>query len=219
MAERVVAALADGLWQGALLALGVSLLLRVFRFNATTRYVVWSGTLLAVMALPMIAGRYTPPMEIPDLSAPSSFAEPMHVASVALVPPSSAATAIAPLPTESFELELPAGWSSYVLLVWLFVSLILLLRLARASVSLRRLKQSVSAADDESIERLRNWEEACGAASLLVWPSLLVYRPPRVGTPMAPLGRLDQASAEARGGHLLLSSRDLLDSTESESRA
>ena len=180
MAERVVAALADGLWQGALLALGVSLLLRVFRFNATTRYVVWSGTLLAVMALPMIAGRYTPPMEIPDLSAPSSFAEPMHVAPVALVPPSSAATAIAPLPTESFELELPAGWSSYVLLVWLFVSLILLLRLARASVSLRRLKQSVSAADDESIERLRNWEEACGAgraASLLVSP--------RVGTPMA----------------------------------
>ena len=56
MAERVVAALADGLWQGALLALGVSLLLRVFRFNATTRYIVWSGTLLAVMALPIITG-------------------------------------------------------------------------------------------------------------------------------------------------------------------
>ena len=190
MAERVVAALADGLWQGALLALGVSLLLRVFRFNATTRYVVWSGTLLAVMALPMIAGRYTPPVEIPNLSAPSSFAEPLHVAPVALVPPSSAATAVAPLLTESFELELPAGWSSYVLKVWLFVSLILLLRLARASVSLRRLKQSASAADDESIERLRNWEEACGAGRACPpkpWrrraASLLVS--PRVGTPMA----------------------------------
>ena len=187
MADRVVAALADGLWQGALLALGVSLLLRVFRFNATTRYVVWSGTLLAVMALPMIAGRYTAPVEIPDLSAPSSFAEPVHVAAVAQVPPSSATTAIAPLPTESFELELPAGWSSYVLKVWLFVSLILLLRLARASVSLRRLKQSASAADDESIERLRNWEEACRACPPKPWrrraAALLVS--PRVGTPMA----------------------------------
>jgi len=177
MAERVVAALGDGLWQGALLALGVSLFLRVFRFNATTRYVVWSGTLLAIMALPIIAGRYTPPVETPDLSAPSSFAESVLVA---LVPPSSAATAIAPPPIESFELELPAGWSSYVLKVWIFVSLILLLRLARASVSLRRLKQSASAADAESIERLRKLEEAGGAGRTV---SLLVS--PRVGAPMA----------------------------------
>ena len=132
MAERVVASLADGLWQGALLALGISLLLRVFRFNASTRYVIWSGTLLAVVALPIIAGRYTSSAQLPEVSAPSSFARSVPVLSVPLLP-SSSATTVAPLRTKSFELTLPARWSSYVLTAWLFVSLMLLLRLARAT--------------------------------------------------------------------------------------
>ena len=171
MADRVLAALADGLWQGALLALGVTLLLHVFRFNASTRYVVWSGTFLAVVALPIIAGRYTPDVPLPEIPAPQSLAESLSVVSVPSLP-SRSEVIVPPLSDKSFELALPEGWSSYVLGAWIFVSLVLLLRLARASVSLRRLKRSSSAAVPEALERLRHWEEACGAgrtASLLVF--------------------------------------------------
>ena len=58
LARPAAEAMLNGLWQGtALTALVWCLLRLVPRTNATTRYVIWWGTLIAVICLPVVAGR------------------------------------------------------------------------------------------------------------------------------------------------------------------
>lgn len=58
VARPTVEALLNGLWQGAALVALVWCLLKIIpRTNATTRYVIWWGTLIAVICLPITAAR------------------------------------------------------------------------------------------------------------------------------------------------------------------
>ena len=58
IARQAVEAMLNGLWLGtALTALVWFLLKAVPRTNATTRYVIWWGTLIAVTCLPVVTNR------------------------------------------------------------------------------------------------------------------------------------------------------------------
>lgn len=54
-ARLIVAILFNGLWQGALIAVAVWAMLRIFpNVNASTRYAAWSAALLAIIIVPLI---------------------------------------------------------------------------------------------------------------------------------------------------------------------
>src|SRR5271166_121539 len=89
-ASRVgLAVIFNSLWQGALIAAVAWLTLRVFtRANATTRYAVWSLTLLAMLIVPLVTSLSRVSIEHQTATSSSAqsakpFAAPAkHVATV-----------------------------------------------------------------------------------------------------------------------------------------
>lgn len=115
IAEAALGPILNGILVGVALAVGVWLLLHLLpRTNATTRYAVWSATLLAIVCLPALM-----------TEAPAGAGQ------------GTAAGGAAPLLT----LPAPGPWVLWALGAWLVVSLALLARIAWSYGSVRRLKR------------------------------------------------------------------------------
>ncbi|MFQ5789832.1 MAG: M56 family metallopeptidase, partial [Acidobacteriota bacterium] len=163
LAAKAMASVADGLWQGVVLVALVGVLLSVFRFaNATTRFVVWCGTLLVVVSLPLVAGRFAP--------------ETRLVTSLSLAPPSVSkamepgaersgaepgATRIAPVPVPRLPFGPPRRWALYLMGAWILGGLLMLARLASSTCHLRKLKRRSLPLPGQFQGRLDRWLEVC----------------------------------------------------------
>lgn len=114
IAAAALGPLLNGIVIGTTLAAAMWLLLWVLsRTNSTTRYTVWSATLLAVVSLPALM-----------LEAPPAAGQGTAVAGGALV-----------------TVPAPGGWVLWALGAWLVVSAAMLARLAWGYRSMRRLKR------------------------------------------------------------------------------
>ncbi|MBC8120857.1 MAG: M56 family metallopeptidase [Gemmatimonadaceae bacterium] len=181
VARLVAEALLNGLWQGVALAALVGLLLSVLkRINATTRYAIWWVTLLAVVCLPLFAGR------VPDLpSAPASWFARLPAAPGVHPHPHSDrqgpvadwpvdAPIEAPASTGSFQgarrvegsqsaatlllpVKLPGPWALILLGGLLVAASISTLRVIVSYLHLRRLKCASSELAPEYQQRLEPW--------------------------------------------------------------
>jgi len=114
IAAAALGPLLNGLVIGTGLAVAVWLLLRLApRVNSTTRYAIWSATLVAVVWLPALM-----------LEAPSAAGQGTAGAGGALI-----------------TVPAPGEWVLWILAAWAIVSFALLTRLAWAYASMRRLKR------------------------------------------------------------------------------
>lgn len=152
--------LLDSVWQGLLLAAVMWCLLKLVpALNATTRYVCWWLTLLAVVLLPLrafvgntVSNSTIAPALVPasahadfiaartDPPAPPDVAPPPAISRIETSP--------APIPTpltstDGFRIHLLA-WpaEATIAVLWGLASLVLLVRLVRGFLLLRRLKRS-----------------------------------------------------------------------------
>jgi beta-lactamase regulating signal transducer with metallopeptidase domain len=168
-----VEALLNSLWQGAALAASVWCLLRVVRrrTNATTRYVIWWVTLLAIVFLPLLAGRASSGgVETASLAAlsgpptgsslaPSSYPEEVAHQSRQLIsgggPVRGAAVS---------SISLPDGWLLPVFGGWLFVAVGMLARLLWSYCHLQRLRRESIPLAPRYQRRLERWLTASGVS-------------------------------------------------------
>ncbi|HEY0003184.1 MAG TPA: M56 family metallopeptidase [Pyrinomonadaceae bacterium] len=75
----LVEALLNNIWQGAVLAALIWLLLRLFRHsNAATRYSIWFATLLAIISLPFLNALTSPRITVRENSPASSPSGPLQ---------------------------------------------------------------------------------------------------------------------------------------------
>jgi beta-lactamase regulating signal transducer with metallopeptidase domain len=160
----------NGLWQGALLAAAIWLLLRLTpRLNAATRYVVWWATLLAVLGLPLRALWTNSPAEMDRFSTTADASDAsqaiFHRVAVPLskIVPAQIARANTPgvrgILVDNTPARGPVGswhWAPIPLAagpvgvviggIWILASAGLLIRLARGYQSLTRIKARASEA-------------------------------------------------------------------------
>ncbi|HKU66723.1 MAG TPA: pentapeptide repeat-containing protein [Candidatus Baltobacteraceae bacterium] len=173
-ARVVVATLFNSLWEAALLAAIVALVLRVLpNVNATTRYAAWCVALVASLllplatALPQIAvqqpapavlradrGDKTVPVRTTRRAAPATIREVQG--------DRAAATPAAPsfrLP-ERLHFALPQYVALAIFAVWSIAALLLLVRLAINLRKLEHLKSDALPLPVEYRERLQRWAKA-----------------------------------------------------------
>lgn len=186
VARLVAEALLNGLWQGVALAALVGLLLSVLKqINATTRYAIWWVTLLAVVCLPLFAGR------VPDLpstsaswfaglpAAPGVHSYPRSdrqepVADWSVDAPIEAPASTGSLPgarrvegsqsaaTLLLPVKLPGPWALLLLGGLLAAAAVSTLRVVVSYLHLRRLKCESSELAPEYQQRLEPWIAAHG---------------------------------------------------------
>ena len=227
-ASVIVTAFVNGLWQGLVLLGLIGCLLRLLdarrRLNATTRYAVWSITLMALALLPVGAGLIAamqpaspepsihpeavlvlPPVEEPlavvsEGPALSVMAEP---AIVALDEPLEGTAEPVSGPSR-WHLVLPSsigGGMLFLFGAWVLVALILLGRVARGFVYLRRLKRQSTLLPPAYQQRLDAWRRAYGLRrNVRIAASETLAAPVAAGLrdPMilVPLALLDQLTEE-----------------------
>lgn len=135
MAGAALGPVLNGMLAGVALAAGVWLLLHLLpRTNATTRYAVWSATLLATVCLPLLM-----------MEAPAGAGR------------GTAGGAAAPLIT----LPAPGQWLLWALAAWLAIGLALLARLGWSYGSLRRLKHNARPLPDQIEAEFEELLKAC----------------------------------------------------------
>jgi beta-lactamase regulating signal transducer with metallopeptidase domain len=170
---NAIAALAfNALWQGALLVAAVWLLLRAWRgLNAVTRYAVWSLTLCAAVAIPIVtttfvlsAGAKAPVSSKPvsQRAAPSraaSASEPTARTPVAPVERPASRFAIA-LPARA-QLTMPAWVAGTVAAACTLFALVWLVRLAIGLARLELLKRDALPLPVEYRDAMQRWNAAC----------------------------------------------------------
>lgn len=169
-AARIAAVtLFNSLWEAALLALVVALVLRVLpNVNATTRYAAWcvalAGSLLLPLAtaLPQIIVQRPAAMQAaqPAARAPQQRT-PVHKSAVA---PKRIEPVAAPPPSfrmpERLHFALPQYVALAIFAVWCVAALLLLVRLAVNLWKLERLKSDAMPLPVEYRERLERWASA-----------------------------------------------------------
>jgi uncharacterized protein YjbI with pentapeptide repeats/beta-lactamase regulating signal transducer with metallopeptidase domain len=174
VARIVVATLFNSLWEAALLALAVALIVRVFpNLNATTRYALWSialvGSLLlpVATALPQITVQHPITASNTAASVQSSTtkqthtpvkATRTHAAPVANVPVQTAQPKFR-LP-DRLHFALPEYVALALFILWALVTLAMLVRLAVNLWRLERLKTDALPLPVDYRDRLSRWTAA-----------------------------------------------------------
>ena len=167
-ARFIVATLFNSLWEDALLALAVALVLRLApNVNATTRYAVWIGALAAAIVLPALTTlplvttvSHRSAAVVPAASTGASAAQPRTAASTHAM--RSATPAEAPsaprfrLP-ERFRFSVPPWRAVMLFAVWAFVALGLLVKVIVSLVRLERLKRDSLPLPIEYRDRMSRW--------------------------------------------------------------
>jgi uncharacterized protein YjbI with pentapeptide repeats/beta-lactamase regulating signal transducer with metallopeptidase domain len=178
VARIVVATLFNSLWEAALLALAVALILRVFpNLNATTRYAMWCialvGSLLLPLAtaLPQITVQH-PSHTVSTVAAPQTAAV-KQTAPVKHTPVKHAASHTAPVanvpgqtPRSTFRLPdrlhfaLPEYVALALFVIWAVATLAMLVRLGVNLWRLERLKTDALPLPVDYRDRLARWSAA-----------------------------------------------------------
>jgi len=178
-ARIVVATLFNSLWEAALLAALVALVLRVLpNVNATTRYAAWCVALAASLllplatALPQIAVQQPAPQHAAVQHAAVQHALPVNARAGKAAAPAVTSThrATAPAataaPSSTFRLperlhfSLPQYVALSIFAVWCIAALLLLVRLAINLWRLEHLKSDALPLPIEYRERLERWSLA-----------------------------------------------------------
>ncbi|MBV8149244.1 MAG: pentapeptide repeat-containing protein [Candidatus Eremiobacteraeota bacterium] len=165
IATPVAAVALNALWEGALLVVGVWLLLRVWSgVNASTRYLIWSATLVAIVIVPIAT-------TLPFLaqSSPASFPVTKKVVRVAPVThtlttaPSASRTAQAPTQSATpalpprFRVTMPPIAAVAIFALWAVLALIALVRLAIGLMRLEQLKRDALPLPVEYRDAMDRW--------------------------------------------------------------
>lgn len=163
----------NSLWEGALLVVCIWLLLRAWPgINASTRYIVWSATLIATVVVPIAT---TLPFLAPSSPSAVSAAAvrvpiPMvtHALTAApMVRNTRPAPAAAPATTSSvprlpdrFRVTLPLPVVLGVLAVWLLLTVVALARLGVGLFRLEQLKRDALPLPVEYRDAMARWTDA-----------------------------------------------------------
>ena len=150
-------------WQASLLTLVVTCGLRcAARLNASTRFTIWSATLLVALALaPLAVARLAP---APGTHAPPTLA-PGDVSSRHGVGTGASSRTIQSLPSTAFPLVVPSPphWVGVgAAMTWAIWAAFSLTRLARDLLLLARAKRRCRPIDPEVERYLTGWQSACG---------------------------------------------------------
>jgi len=219
IAARALAALLNGLLQGAALTAGVGLLLASLpRTNASMRYVIWSATLLLVVALPFAAWHPSGPAEGDELLTPSpvelSEALPMPAespggtltrAGEVSTPPTSGAGSVFPVPL------VEGRWQVYLMGLWLAGAFLMVIRVVASLHYLMRLQARARPLPPPGDQRLAHWFSLAGPgrrASLQVSPEVSVpmafgITRPTILFPEGLVARLSEQELDQVGLHEL----------------
>jgi uncharacterized protein YjbI with pentapeptide repeats/beta-lactamase regulating signal transducer with metallopeptidase domain len=167
-ARIAVATLFNSLWEAAVLAFAVWLVLRALpNVNATTRYAAWCLALAGALLLPLATAIPQITVQHPAavMHAPASIALPANVSST-----TSAAHAAAPVqqhvpsPAPTLPQRLHFALPEYVALalfaVWMLCAIALIVRLAVNLWRLERLKSDALPLPVDYRERLAQWTAA-----------------------------------------------------------
>lgn len=147
IASALSATVVNALWQDALLVACVWLLLRAWpKVNAATRYVVWSVTLLAAIAIPVATTltNFTPVRTIVSTATSSGWsASATPVAHHQTGAATGASNAIAPVPLipERLRVTLSAPLAYTIFALWLVLAVYALVRLTIGLLRLEQLKR------------------------------------------------------------------------------
>ena len=155
IAEMSASRIVDCLIEGTLIALCAALALRLRRQNNSgTRFAVWFSALMAIAALPFLAGAFS---SIPTLRA-------------AVLPPSIHHSAI----------TLPAAWALYLFAAWAVIATLSLSRVVISLRHIRVLRKSCAAVDSAQLDsRVR--ETLNHASSIALCTSDQVQVPTAIG--------------------------------------
>lgn len=173
IARVTVATLFNSLWEAALLAFAVWLILRVLpNLNATTRYAAWCVALVGALLLPIATA--IPQITVQHPSAhvtaasaekpPATAAQPSHrssttIAKVAVAPAATAPQSAAPtfkLP-ERLRFSLPEYVALGLFAAWVLAAVLMLVRLFVNLWRLERLKRDALPLPVDYRERLSQW--------------------------------------------------------------
>ena len=173
IARIAVATLFNSLWEAALLAFAVWLILRVLpNLNATTRYAAWCVALVAALLLPIATA--IPQITVQHPSAhvtaasaeqpPAAAAQPSHrssttLAKAAAAPAATASQNAAPafkLP-ERLRFSLPEYVALGLFAAWVLAAVLMLVRLFVNLWRLERLKRDALPLPVDYRERLSQW--------------------------------------------------------------
>ena len=174
VARHAVEAMLNGLWQGtALTALVWCLLRLVPRTNATTRYVIWWGTLIAVICLPVVASRAplntdsntelniyeTAVLETSHRRDTESTerAQRKPLPQVAQREPEQMQIEQTRAPESIFPVLLPAKWAIFLFAAWVLAVFVMMGRVVLSYCFLRRLERNCSPLSQHHQDRLKQW--------------------------------------------------------------
>jgi uncharacterized protein YjbI with pentapeptide repeats/beta-lactamase regulating signal transducer with metallopeptidase domain len=180
IASAIAATALNALWEDVLLVAGVWCLLRVWpSLNAATRYAVWSATLIAAIAVPILTtvpflttpGSAPAAASLPAVAAPAAplahtgVPVPSHHAERKTVRASgglvNGTTPSAPVRfPERFRLSLPLPLALGVFGVWALLVLASLARLAMGLVRLEQLKRDALPLPVAYRDLMARWSEA-----------------------------------------------------------
>jgi uncharacterized protein YjbI with pentapeptide repeats/beta-lactamase regulating signal transducer with metallopeptidase domain len=168
IARITVATLFNSLWEAAVLALAVSLILRVFpNLNATTRYAAWCVALVGSLLLPIATAIPQITVQRPAAAVPVHTSAHMPASTAAQHPPSTAIAKVAVTPAPSvFKLpdRLHFALPDYIALTlfgaWVVATLLLLVRLGVNLWRLEHLKRDALPLPVDYRERLSQWAAA-----------------------------------------------------------
>ncbi len=182
IARQAVEAMLNGLWLGtALTALVWCLLKAVPRTNATTRHVIWWGTLIAVTCLPIVTNRapLTTGGDIEPATYESTVLEGRATQHTEIAQSNTLATPAlksqeAPRTPEQtqpeqmqleqtrparsiFPVRLPGRWAILFFAAWAVIAAVMMGRVFLSYCYLRRLKRNCSTPSQHHQDRLKRW--------------------------------------------------------------
>lgn len=168
VARIVVATLFNSLWEAALLALLVALILRIFpNLNATTRYAMWCIALVGSLLLPVATA--LPQISVEHASAMHRSGAQKHIpvqthasqpAQVTREAPAQSASRPAFRLPDRLQFTLPQYVALGLFIVWAFATLAMLIRLGVNLWRLERLKTDALPLPVDYRDRLARWSAA-----------------------------------------------------------
>ncbi|MEM7583276.1 MAG: M56 family metallopeptidase [Acidobacteriota bacterium] len=180
-ARTIVQAMLENILKGSALALLVWGVMRCFpKADATTKSAAWGFSLLALLALLLIAlgvplmgdnaARHTVGterivVEMPAAPADASESQPpQRVIATIPAPATAGVDPAAAIERPFLELSLPAPWPAVLLFSLLSIAAFNILRVGWSYVGLQQLKRNSWPLDAALEERLSHWQEVLGKA-------------------------------------------------------
>ncbi len=174
-ARIAVATLFNSLWEGALLALAVWVLLTYLpNINATTRYAAWCVALIAALLVPIATAIpqvsvQSAPAHVQSAAVPPATSQRLVVTGKPVGPVSAKVTAAQPagsVPVAPFRVHfaLPQALALAVFAAWIAASLFLLMRLGVNLFRLEALKRDALPLSLDYREQLARWTRAAKGA-------------------------------------------------------